>query len=282
MWRMWAYPSPWRFAPSLSPLHGEREKGLFRWSCSKAALRLGLLRQGEQMIRTVYAFGRAMAVAAMLGAVAPAAHAAQDKPLSDADIAEGRALIETYAVPLMRDIDGLVKLAASDPAKGCAQARANEARAVELNTKILALHKRLTAEGKRTEGFDKMIAGADQMMTGTHDTVRGICSGAMSKTGDPAHDAIIGKLVALSSRLTGAMNASMQAEERGDHAAACAQLREGDAAFDDLYAYLKTLRAQLADGSADAAQMDAAIAKALPLKAQLASHLDACPAVSAH
>ena len=225
------------------------------------------------MFRTI----RAIAIAAGLSAFALGAHAAPGRPLTDADKAEAQGLLDNYAMPIINDMNVAVSLARTDTPKACDLIHTVEQRAMDLDHRAKALHARLLAEGKTTDGLDQLVKGTGEMIDGTHTTATGICSGAMARSGDPETDAAIDKLASLTARFTGSINAYNEAEKNNDHIAACSHLRDANAAYRELYAFIIDARSKIPDGTPDAAQADALIAKLNTYEKTL-SLLKTCPA----
>lgn len=228
------------------------------------------------MIRT---FFRTAAVVAILCASTGAAHATQaGKPLTDADRAEGEALINDYVLPIMRSSRDVLNIATTDAPGACRMARANEEKTRTLQVKIKAMQARLTTEGKTTEGFGDLIASSQQMIEGAQRTTSAMCGSFLPKTGNPEHDTIVDKVIGMTARMQGAMMDALEAESNDDHAAACGYTRQARAAFSDLMAYIGELRKQIRNGTPDAVTADAQIAEAATVGADLDNDLRACPA----
>lgn len=220
---------------------------------------------------------RVILITAVLGTFAVNAHAAPGKPLTDADQAEAATLANTYAQPIMTDMNAAMALARTDTPKACDMIHTVEQRAAELDSRTNALHDRLVAEGKTTDGIDKMVTGSAQILSGSHDAAKGICSGSLARSGDAETDATVDKLTGLVATLTNSMIAYAAAENANDHVTACGHLRDADVAYRDLHALLLDLRSQVPAGSADAAQIDGLMVKLAPFEQKL-SLLSTCPA----
>ena len=220
---------------------------------------------------------RVIAIAAGLSAFALGAHAAPGKPLTDADKAEAQNLANTYAQPIMNDMNAAMALARTDTPKACTMIQGVEQRAVELDGRVKALRDRLVAEGKTTDGVDKMATGSAQILSGSHDTAKSICSGSLARSGDAETDATVDKLQGLIATLTNSMIAYAAAENANDHVTACGHLRDADVAYRDLHVMLLDLRGQIPAGSPGYAQLDAMLDKISPVQNKLAL-LDTCPA----
>ena len=209
---------------------------------------------------------------------AAGAYAADGKPLTDADKAEGQGLLDNYVTPIMNDMRTAINLASTDQPKACALIQTVEQRAAELQSRIKTLQNRLIAEGKTTNGIDKMVTGSAEIVEGSHSTAVGICGGALAKTGNPEEDALKNKFVRLMGSFTDGMNGYTNSEKLHDHTAACAHLKDANSAFNDLYALLLEVRSKIPDGTADAAQADAVLAKVSSWKPTLTLYQQACPA----
>ncbi|MBW8734718.1 MAG: hypothetical protein JF571_10500, partial [Asticcacaulis sp.] len=108
--------------------------------------------------------------------------------------------------------------------------------------------------------------------------VDAICSGALNQSSDPQVRAVQDRVMGLVRRYTNDMTAATNARAGGDQVTACASLKDGLAALDELEAYIKALAKTYGTTPADAAETQKMLDQIHQWQAQTRQTAQGCPA----
>lgn len=200
---------------------------------------------------------------------------------TDAEVAELRSILQDVMVPMLNELNSAVQMAETDRPTACQTAKSAAVRIDEADRRLRALRAKLVAEGRDLGRFEEIMAKVQTLKEKAPEFVEKICTGATASQApaeDPAAQAAQEKVMGLLRRYSTDMTAATDARAAGDTAKACASLKDGLAALDELDAYMHELAKTYAHTPADDEKLRAIYTQIQTWRTQTLEAARDCPA----